>query len=54
MGKRFVLNGNTGGGGRGSGRTSSDTGRRQVTRAEFEALSPREQAIVATEADIID
>ena len=54
VGKRFVLNGNTGGGGRGSGRTSSDTGRRQVTRAEFEALSPREQAIVATEADIID
>lgn len=54
VGKRFVLNGNSGGGGRGSGRTSSASGKRQVTRAEFDALSPREQARVATEAEIID
>lgn len=54
VGKRFVLNGNTGGGGRGSGRLLGTNGRRQVTRAEFEGLSPREQAKVATEADIID
>lgn len=54
VGKKFVLNGNSGGGGRGSGRTSGGGGRRQVTRAEFEALSPREQSKVAAEADIID
>lgn len=54
VGKRFVLNGSSGGGGRGSGRASFGNGRRQITRAEFEALNPREQAKMAAEVDIID
>lgn len=54
VGKKFVLNGNSGGGGSGSGRAPSVNGRRQVTRSEFEMMSPREQARLVSEVDIID
>lgn len=54
VGKKFVLNGNSGGGGSGSGRLSLGNGRRQITRAEFESMNPREQAKLAAEVDIVD
>ena len=50
VGKRFVLNGNSGGGGKGSG---SEGGGKTMTRAEFDALPPERKISAIKEFEII-